>query len=637
MPKTDLRLLAATTAALSALTPLAALAEPPDQAQTVETLRGMSIEQLAELPITSVAKRPVPLAEAPASVFVINREDIRRSGATTLPGVLRLAPNLEVAQLSGYAWSISARGFNAPAASNKLLVQIDGRSLFEPVGSSVLWQQVDIPLDTIERIEVVSGPGGSLWGANAVNGVINIITSQAGESRSVQMDVTGGDFRRTAQLQVVTPIGHDASLRIYGQGFNQGPTTPRDPGVLASDAWRGAQGGFRLDAKTFGGALTVQGDVYRNVIADDQGSLWGGDILGRYTRPLGDGSSIEAMAYYARDDRTAADLFEQRESWDLQLQHNLQPDSRNALVWGGEVRVWRETYISKDILAFRTPSTDIALGSVFAQDEFALTPKLKLTAGLKLEESSYSGFEWLPTVRLAWRFDENNLLWGAVSRSVRTPDRIERELEAPGILEPSPDFRSERLIAMEVGWRAHPSPRASFSISSYFNLYDDLRTQDLVNTPSGPMVLTANGLKGQTWGVEAWGKYEVMKNWRISVGGDVLHKSFTVKPGHVDISGMEAAGQDPSYQAQIRSELTLTSWLEVDLDTRTVGRADYGGALAYTEGDARAAIRIARGVELALDGRNLFNPRHLEANQSFESLPPRYIGRSFFAQLRVGF
>jgi iron complex outermembrane receptor protein len=306
------------------------------------------------------------------------------------------------------------------------------------------------------------------------------------------------------------------------------------------------------------------------------------------------------------------------------------------VVWGGEVRVWRETYDSQSLLAFQNPTTDIVLGSIFAQDEFALTPRLKLTAGLKLEESSYSGFEWLPTVRAAWRYNDNGLLWSAISRSVRTPDRIERELEAPGVLEPSPDFESEKLTAFELGWRGQVK-RASLSLSTYYNIYDDLRTQDYVNTPDGPLILTENGLGGVTAGAEAWGKLEVIKNWRISIGADALYKEFKVKPGHIDVSNLEAAGQDPSYQAQVRSEANLTSWLEFDADVRAVGRYDYGGAPAYVEGDARAAIRLARGVELSIDGRNLFNPRHLEAIQTFESLPSRYIPRTVFARLRWGF
>ncbi len=637
MFRADARLLAATVAALSTFAALPARADPPDASDPVETLRGLSIEQLAQLPITSVAKRPEPLAEAAAAVFVISHDDIRRSGATSVPEVLRLAPNLEVAQLSGYTWSISARGFNSTTASNKLLVLVDGRSVLEPVGSSVLWQQVDVMLDDIERIEVVSGPGGTLWGANAVNGVINIITRSAADSRGLLLDVSGGDFNHTGQIRFGTQLGQDTALRVYAQGFEQSDTHSFDPNGFGGDAWRGAQGGFRLDGRLGQGAYTFQGDGYRNVVSDEQGSLWGGDLQARYSRPLGAGSSFEALAYFARDERTAPSLFEKRDSFDLQLQHNFQADARDAVVWGGEVRVWRETYVSQDILAFSKPTTDIVLASVFAQDERALTPNLKLTAGIKLENSSYTGFEWLPNLRLAWRYADNALLWTAVSRSVRTPDRIERELEAPGALEPSPNFTSETLTAFEMGWRGQPTRRASFSVSAYYNLYDNLRTQDLVDTPAGPLVLTANGLRGQTAGVESWGKFEIVRNWRLSVGANGLSKYFKLKPGHNDISGLEAAGQDPSWQAQIRSEANPTSWLELDADVRSVARSDFGGAPGYTEGDLRAGLRLIKGLELSIDGRNLLNPRHLEALEPFQALPARYVGRSAYVRLRWGF
>jgi iron complex outermembrane receptor protein len=645
MHRTELRLLAVTAAALTTATPWAARAAQPDPAETVDTLRSLSLEQLAQLPITSVAKRPEPLAEAAAAVFVINREDIRRSGATTLPEVLRLAPNLEVAQLNGYTWTISARGFNSPTASNKLLVLVDGRSVIEPVGSSVLWQQVDVMLDDIDRIEVVSGPGGALWGANAVNGVINIITRNAADSKGLLFDVSAGDFNQTAQLRYGVQLSENASLRVYAQGFHQQDTRASVSTDFDADAWRGAQGGFRFDGRIAGGVLTAQGDAYRNVIKEDtQGSLWGGDLQARFTRPLGDQQSIEALVYYSRDERTAPSLFERRDSWDLQLQHNIQANAQNAVVWGGEVRVWRETYASQDFLAFQTPTTDIVLGSVFAQDELSLTPRLKLTAGIKLEESSYSGFEWLPTVRVAWRYNDSGLLWGAISRSVRTPNRIERELVDPGVLEPSPKFESEKLTAYEAGWRGQLFKRASVSISGYYNVYDDLRTLDQVTNADGSTIIfTANGLRGQTAGLETWGKLEIVRSWRVSIGANILYKNFKPKFGHDDISSLEAAGQDPSYQAQIRSEANLTSWLEFDADVRAVGRYDVvhgsiaDGAPAYVEGDARLAIRLARGVELSVNGRNLFNPRHLESVQSFEALPARYIGRTVFARLRWGF
>jgi iron complex outermembrane receptor protein len=633
----EARALAAAMIALSGLVARAASAAAEDPTPTMRELQNLSIEDLANVRITTVAKRPESLSESAAAVFVITREDIRRSGAASVPDALRMAPNLEVARVNGFTWSISARGFNTTSASNKLLVLVDGRSMIEPVGSAVLWQQVDIALDDVERIEVVSGPGGALWGAGAVNGIINIITRRASQSQGLLVDAGGGDFRRNAEVRYGTKVGETA-ISLYAQGFDQPQTKAADPNDSTSDAFRGAQGGFRLDSKVLGGALDVQGDVYRNVIADGFGSLWGGDVQGRYSHALSDTSNLEVMAYYARDERTAPELFERRDSFDVQLQDTLQVGDRNAVVWGGEVRVWRETYVSQNLLAFATPTTDIVLASVFAQDELALRSDLKLTLGMKLEESSYSGFEWLPSVRLAWRFTDTNLLWGAISRSVRTPDRIERELEDPGTLQPSPKFTSEKLLAFEAGWRGQPTHNSSLSVSAYYNLYDDLRTDDLVFTANGPIVLTANGMTGKTDGVEAWGKVEVVKGWRLSVGADAMQRSFKLKANVFDTSAMESAGQDPSWQAQIRSEANLTPWLELDAAVRSVAAYQPSGARGYTEGDLRAGVRLTRRLKLSVSGQNLFNPRHLEAPvNGFQALPARYVGRTVYADLRWGF
>lgn len=637
----SLALTLAAVGALSAERACAGQADPhsADAAsqRSVELLRNLSLEEITHLPVTTVAKRPEALSESAAAIFVINSEDIRRSGATSLPEALRLAPNLEVARLNGYTWSISARGFNSVTASNKLLVLVDGRSVLEPVGSAVLWQQVDVPLAEIERIEVVSGPGGALWGAGAVNGVINIITRRAGDSQGVLADVTGGDFRRAAQLRYGLKLNEDTALKVFAQGFNQTQTKAFNPDDTTSDAWRGVQGGLRLDGRIGAAAYTLQSDLYRNVLSRTLGSLWGGDAEGRYTRAFADGSSLEILGYFARDERTATALFEKRDTFDLQAQHTFRALGVHDIVVGGEFRLWRETYVSQDILAFAKPSTSILLGSALVQDQVSLRNDLKLTLGMKLEDSSYSGFEWLPNVRLAWTVTPDNLLWGAVSRSVRTPDRVERELQAPGAFAPSPNFTSEKLTAFEAGWRGQPTRRTTFSLSAYYNLYDDLRTDNLITTPTGVSVVTANGMEGQTWGVEGWGTVEVVRGWRLSFGGNELKKRFKLKPGVFDNSGMQAMGQDPEWQAQIRSELNLTRWLEFDASVRSIARVDPAGAPGYTEGDARLAAQLPRHIELTLQGKNLFSARHIEAIDPFQALPPRYVGRTVYASLRWGF
>ena len=610
-------------------------ADVGDSDQAVERLKDLSLEDLANLQVVSVSKRAEPLSEAPASIFVITADDIRRSGATSLPEALRLAPNLEVARINSGQYAITARGGNSSESSNKLLVLVNGRSVYEPIGSGVLWQQVNVAMATVERIEVVSGPGGTLWGANAVNGVINVITKGA-DIEGLNAEVGGGDLDRTA---TVTWGGKFGGLGARGtiSAFDRSGLDAL-PGDRTKDGFRGVLGNFRLDGGDKGLGYSVSANIYNNHLDDADGRLWGGSVLGRLNKVMANGSSLEAQAYVARDDRSAVDTHERRDTYNIQVQDAMTL-GRHDVVVGAEARAWREYFLSTNIFHFANPKATISLGAVFAQDVVSLTGDLKLTVGLKLEDNSYSGLDWMPNLRLAWTPAENSLLWAAASRAVRTPNRIERELTATGVLLPSPDFKSETLWAFETGYRAQPTARTSFSVTAFYDIYDDLRTDQFTPVSLVPIILR-NGGQGESYGLEAWGTFTIADWWRLRAGANTLQRHYHTKPGNNDLTQLQIAGIDPRYQAQLRSEMQLGPKVDLDLALRRVGRtAGVNGvqnAPAYTEADVRLGWRLGDRLELSVSGLNLLHDKHLEINDA-ATTPVRLVPRSVYVALRWGF
>ncbi len=601
---------------------------------SVEDLRNLSIDELANLKVTSLSKRPEALSQAPAAVYVITADDIRRSGATSLPGALRLAPNLEVAQLNAYSWTVTARGFNSPETANKLLVLVNGRSVYEPIASGVLWQQVDVDLANVERIEVISGPGGTLWGANAVNGVINIITTQAKAAQGPAIQVSGGGYERNASLRYGGKLGTDTWYKIYAHAFGFDATRPVDPTDTSNDAFSGGNAVVRLGGTYRDADWSLKGETYTNHIADHGGTFTGQSYAAAWNRTSDTGVSTAVNAWFSRDIRNEPTLYESREAFDIEFQR-ARTLGRHQVMWGGEFRYWWENFRSFNAFHFADPKTTISVGSVFVQDEIALRPDLRLTLGLKGESNSYSGFDWLPNVRLAWQPDESQLVWAAVSRAVRTPNRIERELEAAPFLVPAPNFKAEKLTAVEAGWRGRPARRVSLSVSAFYNQYNDLRSDSYNPVTVFPLQLD-NGVRGKAWGMEAWAQFEVSEAWRLSAGANWLHKKFSVKPGALDIINAGVQGQDPGYQAQIRSQWQVSKSVEFDLAFRAVGKVDLAPVKAYQEVDAHVEWRVTDTLSLALDGHNLLHARHIEAWDP-STAPVRYIPRSVFATLRYGF
>lgn len=576
----------------------------------LDELRGLTIEQLANLEVTSVSRRAEPLSTAPAAIEVITAEDIRRSGAQTLPEVLRLARNLEVARIDAQRWAISARGFNSFEASNKLLVLIDGRTVYTPLYSGVFWDQQHVALEDIERIEVVSGPGGTLWGANAVNGVINVITRSAADTQDARLAAFAGERDQRLEARYGGRLG-GVNYRIFANAFQQGASEMFGGGD-AGDDWSGAEIGFRTD---WGGAenqYMLQASLYEDDI-DAGGSHTGGHILGSWAHLFDDGSSLEAQAYYSNAERDTAFINAQGISdalatWDLSFQHTLAFGRAHEIVWGGGYRLAESEFINTaNPATFLKERRTLRTVNIFVQDEIALREDLALTLGLKLEDHVFTDVEYMPNARLAWRPDDRSMVWAAVSRAVRTPSRIDRELQIPGLVAPGA-FQSETLIAYELGYRNQPADYASFSINLFYHDYDDIRTSSL--TPPGVLpYFVGNGLAGEAYGLEAWGDLELAPGWRLSAGATLLEQEFRVDPLSFDSNG---TGDDPSYQLFLRSRMDLRDDLEFDLALRAIDGVN-PVVPPYEELGARLGWRVSENVELALVGENLLDERHPES------------------------
>jgi iron complex outermembrane receptor protein len=610
----------------------AARAQEAEAPQSVEELSSLSIEELARLEVRSASKQAEPLSRAPTSIFVITDEDIVRSAATSVPEALRLAPNLQVQQIDARQYAISARGFNGFETANKLLVLIDGRSVYTPLHSGVFWELHSPLLEDLEQIEVISGPGGTLYGPNAVNGVVNIVSKNARETLGGLARATAGARERTIGARYGAPIGNGA-LRVYANAFDR-EDMPPGPALAASDAIQGWQAGFRGDFGGGAGNFTVQGDIFDNdvdLLAGDGNR--GHNLLARWTRRLGPASSFQVQGYYDRFERQFTLVSDSLTTFDLEAQYNGRAGAHDIVVGGG-ARTTRDEFINNlNIFRLDPVSRRLWVLNLFAQDRIALTPELDLVAGLKLEESSFTGLQFLPSARLAWHPSDSALLWAAVSRAVRTPSRIDRQLVALPLLAQATGFQSEKLIAFEAGYRGQPAAGTSLSVSLFYNLYDDLRTTEFA--PGGALpIRLANSLKGHSYGIEAWGSRQLTSWWRASIGLSALSKHFHVKDGAVDIANRASLGLDPDFQVHARSRMDLTPRLHLDLGVRGLDDAGTPGLGGYVEADARLGWRASDLIELFVAGTGLLHDDHIE---SPERARAQRIRRSVFAGTRLRF
>lgn len=604
-------------------------------AQTLDALRQMSIEELSDVNVSSVFRSEGKLSEAPAAIYVISQADIARSGAQTIPEALRLAPNLQVAQTGASRYTITARGMSgnelAQNFPNKLLILIDGRSVYSPLFSGIYWDAQDVLLSDVDRIEVISGPGSTLWGANAVTGVINIITRNTAESQGALVDLAVGNQEKVVGIRYGGTIGPDVNYRFYTKAFSIDETqTAARTG--AGDGWDRIQGGFRADWNAAPEDLiTFQGDIVKAKI--NQGTrtdqtVRGKNLVARWTRTKTNGE-FQVQAYYdrltRRNEAEGIDLG--IENYDLDAQQTIGLGN-HAVVVGGGIRISKFETDPTGGLAFSPADRTLKLGNVFAQDTITLSPKLKATLGLKLENGPYTGTTLMPNVRLAWQPDPDTLFWAAASRAIRSPTPFDTEVvETVGstlFLVGDPDYKIEKVTAFEFGTRFKPTPDVAVSVSTFYNVYDDLRTIEITPVTFLPLIW-GNNIKGSTYGVEAWADVNVTDWWRLTAQYGLLLGDFEFKPGASELLGLSQVRNDPKHNASLRSSMNIGPNLTLDADLRYVSTRPEPRVEAYTELNARAAWRVSDTLQFFVSGANLLHKSHYEYAQPRSNRIPRRV------------
>jgi iron complex outermembrane receptor protein len=631
-------------------------------------LTHVSLEELGQIEVTTASKEPVKASRTPAAIYVITQEDIRRSGATTIPEALRLAPGVEVARVDSNTWSLGMRGFGS-TLSRSVLVLIDGRSVYTPLFAGVYWQVQDTVLEDIERIEVIRGPGGTIWGANAVNGIINIITKNAKDTHGTLVSAGGGNLDQGfVTVRYGAGNGKNFNYRIYGKTFTRGPEF--HPDHRQFDDWHMGQTGFRTDWDLHDHAtLSLQGDLYNGdagqkvgitsyappfmTIVEQNAELAGGNLLGRWKRELGPGSDVQVQTYYDRTNRKQPNFAESRDTFDIDFMHHLPLAGRQDFLWGLGMRLSSGNAMQVvPTLAFTPNRYTDKHYSAFIQDEIPLAGnQLSLTIGSKFLHHSYSGFEVEPTARLLWTPSPRQTVWGAVTRAVRTPSRLEEDLQVTGLLTPNPltffripgdrKFSSEHLIGYEAGYRTLLRATLYLDIAAFYNNHSNLLSVEpgtpfAESSPSPPHVvvplLFRNGLLGNTSGFEVAPDWTPTHWWRLRGSYSYLHFDLKKEAGSLDATTVSSTqGSSPCHQVTIQSSLDLPNKLEFDQTFRYVSALPAQQVEAYATADVRFGWRATRSLELSIVGQNLFQPHHAE----FGGDPGALVGiaRSAYAKI----
>jgi iron complex outermembrane receptor protein len=593
-------------------------------------LENLSLEQLAEIRVTSASRREERLAKVPASIFVISADDIRRSGATTIAEALRLAPNLFVGRGDASQAVVGARGQYA-GTSNKMLVLIDGRTVYTPLFSGVFWDAQQVVLQDIDRIEVISGPAATLWGANGVNGVINITTRSAKDSQGTLIDAFGGDYERGGVARHGGTLGGDGFYRVYGK-YRENRERRLEAGGGARDEAERYTLGFRADWSGPVRTATLEGEAYKADIGNLGGDrpIKGAFVLGRWSRPTGAAGAMRLQAYFDHAERIHTGTFREKlDILDLDLQHEWAVAKGNQLVAGAGYRHARDDVTDTPALGFDPAHRTLRWASVFVQDEWAVAPGVSLTGGLKAERNPYTGLEWLPNVRFAWTPAPEHLVWGALSRALRTPSRIDRDAFIPGVLRTSSTFESEIANVAELGYRAQLSPAANLSLTLFHHHYPNLRTFELA--PPATTIVAANGFDGKMRGVEGWGSWRPAPWWRLAAGFTAMTETIRLKPGHPDVGGVTQISNDPRHTEQLRSSWDIGGVCEADLMIRRIGHIPNFNIPTTTVVDARLGWRATRDLELSVLVQNALDKDDAEfGNPAVRAI----FGRSWVFKIR---
>lgn len=620
----------------------------------------LSLEELSQIEVTTPSKDPRPAFQSPLAIYVITGEDIRRSGATTLPDALRLAPGVEVAQIDGSKWSVGIRGFGT-RLSRSVLVLIDGRSVYTPLVAGTYWEVQDTLLEDVDRVEVIRGPGGTIWGPNAVNGVINIITKNTADTQGTFVSAGGGNQEQGFVNFRYGGKNRGLTYRIYGKSFTRGPQV-HVPGDTNFDDWRGGQTGFRMDwAKGPRDTFQVQADLYKqedgqrvqlgNYVPayektlEGNAELSGGNFLANWKRKLNEDNSFQVQTYYDRTNRHEPNLGELRDTFDVDFIAQTRIKPRQQFSYGAGLRFSEGRFLEVGSGLVFTPAKNLDyLLSGFLQDDVTLiNQKLILSVGTKLLRTNYTGFDVEPSARLAYMPSSRNTFWLSFTRAIRTPSRAEHDFYLSSYLgvqnngrllfarfNANPDFAPEQLNGYEAGYRTLLGKSFYIDVAAFWNHYHDLFSQDLVSfatpetglpfpepTPTPPHdIITAqfrNDLFGFTTGGEIAPEWRPTNFWRLRGSYSFLNMNLKKAPGTLALGGTPASvvGSSPRHEFTARSSVDFLKEFQLDMIYRYVSALP-ARSPAYSTGDVRIAWRFRSGFELSLVGRNLLQPRHVE-------------------------
>jgi iron complex outermembrane receptor protein len=636
-------------------------------------LSDISLDTLANTEITSVSRKAERLSQAAAPVFVISQEDIRRSGLSSIPELLRMVPGVTVAQIDANTWAITARGFNEYLA-DKLLVLIDGRTAFDPLSSGVYWDVQDTVLEDIERIEVIRGPGATLWGANAVNGVVNIITKKAKDTQGSLVTATGDSAKGgQAAIRYGGELGDRGYYRIFAKSVGQDSFTDA-LGNQAADNWSSLRAGFRTDwVLSPRDDLTVQGDLYKGNEGQtvqglvslsppftgtfsDRTDMSGANLLGRWHRAVSDRFDTTVQVYFERANRDQIGILgELRHTIDLEFSQHLAVKRRHDLVWGADYRFATDSTAGSLNISFNPASRTTNLYGAFLQDEITLLPdRLSLAVGSKIEHNSFSGFAVQPNARLLWDVRPRYTIWLSVSRASESSSRFDADIRVnegassgPGGVTTllssfgTPDLPPENVVAYQLGQRVQARKWLSFDVATFYNHYTNRHTQEPGvaffedNPPPLHLVdptLTASNISGETHGVESFAKVIVAKHWNLSAGYTLFEIHLHPSPASQDFTtAKESEGSSPRNAYQLRSELNLPHNLEFDTAVYYTGRLPGPQIPGYARVDTRLGWRRSERSEISIGGQNLLDPRHFEFG-SVQFVNATQVGRNVYGK-----
>jgi iron complex outermembrane receptor protein len=650
--------------------PFSLAQEMEAEERLIEQLKSLGLEELTEVrifdPEAGLAARKVQrLTETAAALFVITQEDIRRAGITHLAEALRMVPGIQVARIDANKWAISARGLNGQYTS-KLLVMVDGRSVYTQLRSEVYWDVQDLLIEDIEHIEVIRGPGASLWGANAVNGVINIVTKSAKTTQGTLLTTHFGSNEEKAivGIRYGGELENGLAYRIYGKFYDH-DNFVNAQGQEHNDNWDMKRGGFRLDwENSTDNTFTFQGNAYKGVlqqklfeantfsILNDQANVEGLNLLGRWQRDFTNGDLI-LQTYLDHTEREDASLGEVRKTYDIDFQHRWQRNDKQEFIWGLGFRHTRDHITSFIGLQYEPEKRGDNLFSAFLQGEFLLHPDLKLTAGTKVERNDYTGFEIQPTLRGLWTLNPQHSLWAAISRAVRTPSRSDDDAHL-NMIDPllslqinalgSRNFQSEELLAYELGYRFKLAKQFLFDTSLFFHQYDQLRNINGVNfnpltRPPTMTFKTNNNMEGEIFGLELATHWQVFDTWRLVSTYSYLQVQLHLNSEQQSLLGETEEHETPHHQATLRSLLTLPHHLEFDTALYYVDNISKLSVPNYLRADIRLGWKPLSALDLSLGVRNLFDKQHREFGDGFtgNTILASEVPRTFYLQLKYQF